>query len=864
VLPGPEFLHLGCVPHPAGPSDAFVRTRGREGFREKDRLFLMSIRKAPEGPFPYPTTADWAENLYEAIFNTCATEGVAPVPRRAVLEALAPALGRGEAKRVVERRRDGGRYLRPTAYRVEARDTDDALLLLRVELHGAATLPWPLNDRTRSDWLHPTPENLVRLEELVDQQREVAARTLARARAREAQRRLAVTAPLAEKDAAVAAVRAAESEFTRAEKELALREKALGGRRPLPTVRAVIEDGVPLAALSTELVRSDVAGALQQYAVDKLRERGRLRSYDLIESLVHEGQRDSTVVVLQQVPMTGGDGSVVSPWRGFHVTGNNRGDARLQAYGLEAQQMLTGVPQAVLRLPDEEENRRLVLVGLGEILRRISTLFNIAYASPGHVLEERAERTQLIAQVPARVVVGARTPERLEESLRQLNVHDHLRGQLDYDNEDRGLGLWSTLVKAYQAKGLLGELLAKEVAQDRIAASTLDVDAVADALVGARALDVLAVLLSPGDEVSPMTLRDVAIRCATVMLFPPVPPRPEGLPPRAHMPTGRYWPVVRAALQEAPWSQSNGPKAERRTEVWTAVVAQHFVNRGNLLAAKSAFSARNVQYGVRPDPRSLASLLAACRQGDAEAWETLVRRHLLPGLINAPEEFITSGQGSEKGADRKGVRRPPSNAVLALVNAYTSPPEGVTRDLLCAFAESVLHAPDATTGVDGRAPGTFWAPDAHGHPRENTLADKAWFDATFPKTSASGGKDTSVPPSDGSDADSDEDTVEESSEISIEVEEEIPEDALTRMTRLRSTLTTQVDISADTVATAAEQIERLLEHLQDAVRSRKEAGAEEEPPNVQKLYVKEIADIKEQWTKTAALLDQAGAAVWEL
>ena len=57
----------------------------------------MSSRKAPEGPFPYPTTAEWAENLYEAIANTCAAEGFAPAPRPAVIEGLAPALGRGEA-----------------------------------------------------------------------------------------------------------------------------------------------------------------------------------------------------------------------------------------------------------------------------------------------------------------------------------------------------------------------------------------------------------------------------------------------------------------------------------------------------------------------------------------------------------------------------------------------------------------------------------------------------------------------------------------------------------------------------------------------------------------------------------------------
>nr|WP_257101877.1 hypothetical protein [Streptomyces sp. alain-838] len=826
----------------------------------------MSV-KAPGGPFPSPTHPDWAENLYEAITNTCAVEGMAPLPRQAVLEALAPALGRGEAKRVIERRRSGGeRFLRATAYQVEARGTEGALLLLRVELHGAGTLPWPLNDRTRSDWLHPTPENLARFEELVDQEKLVAGRKDAVVRAKEAQRRLTVAAPLAEKDAVEAAVRHAESEYARAEKDFWLKEQALGGRRPLPTVSAVVEDGVPLAALSTEPVRSEMAGALQQYAVDRLRRRGQRRSYDLVESMVHEGQRDSTVVVLQQVPMTGPDGTLATPWRGFQVTGNNRADARLQVYGLDARQMLTGVPQSALRLPGEEENRRLVLVGLGEILRRISTLLNTAYADAGHELEEQAERAQRIAQVPARVVVGARTPERLEESLRQLNVHDHLRGQLDYDDEDRGLGLWSTLVKAYQAKGLLAELLAKEVAQDRVPAASLDADAIADALVGARALDVLTVLLPPGDKVSPMTLRDVAVRCATVMLFPPVPPRPDNLPPRAHMPTGRYWPVVRAALQEASWAVSSTAKTERRTQVWAAVVAQHFAAHGNLLATRGLFTSLNVQYGVRPDARSLASLLSACRQGDAGAWEVLVRRHLLPGLVNAPLPFITAGQGSEKGADRKGVRRTPVNAVLALVNAYTSPPPGVTRELLVAFAEEVLHAPDAGFGVPGQAPGTFWAPDAQGFPQEGRLADKAWFDATFPKTSAPKGKARGKggQPADGSDSGTDEDTADESGEDTVETEEEIPEDALARMTRLRSTLAIQIENSDNSVATAVELAERLLSHIQDAVQAREEAGTGQEPAEVQKSYVKDITGIKEQLTKLSGLLDKAGVAVWEL
>ncbi|MFF9186423.1 hypothetical protein [Streptomyces misionensis] len=820
----------------------------------------MSTRMGPEGPFPYPTTTEWAEHLYEAIANTCAAEGFAPVPRQAVLEGLAPALGQGEAKRVIERRRDG-RVLRATAYHVEQRGTDGALLLLNVALHGAATLPWANNDRTRSEWLHPSPENLARMEELVDQQRAVAEWTVAWERAKGAQRALAPTAPRAEKDAVLAAVKNAEDELARAQRELKAREQALGSRRPLPVVRAVTEDGTPLAALTTEEVRVEVAVEVQRYAVEMLQRRARLRSYDLVESLVQEGQRESTVVVLQRTPVIGRDGTRRYIWRGRQVTGNNRADGRLLVFAVVAHQLLTGVPQYLLRLEGEEENRRLVLLGLGEILRRISTLLNAEYAEPDRDPEGRAERALRIAQVPARVVVGARTPERLEESLRQLNVHDHLRGQLNYGDMDRSLGLWSTLVKVYQAKDVLGELLAKEVAQGRVRAGDLDEDAIADALVGARALDELAVLLPPGDEVSPLTLRDVAVRCATVMLFPPVPPRPENLPPRAHMPTGRYWPVVRTALQEASWAQSSTARTDRRTDVWAAVVAQHFANRGNPLAARGLFTARDVKYGVSPDARSLASLLTACREGDAEAWEVLVRRHLVPGLVNAPEPFVTAGQGSEKGADRKGVRRTPANAVQALVNAYSTPPEGVTRELLIAFAEAVLRAPESPGGA-GLVPGTFWAPDAHGNQREGTLADKGWYDTTFPKIASSRKRKSSEPPVDSPDDESDQG--EESGAPTEELDEEIPEDAVTRMTRLRSVLTSMVGSSADAVATAAEQIGLLLATVEDAVRAREEAGAEEEPAEVQKSYVKELRELKKQCGQIIEQLDSATVEVTSL
>lgn len=818
----------------------------------------MSAQETPEGPFPSPTNSTWAENLYEAIFNTCMAEGFAPVPRQAVLEALAPALGRNEAKRVIERRR-GSRFLRHTAYHVEQSGTDGALLVLKVELHGAATLPWVINDRTRSAWLQPSAENQEHLEELVDQQRLVAAWTVGVERAKAALRALASTATPAEEEAAVAAVEAAEEELERAQEGLEACEQALGKRRPLPVVHAVTEDGTPLAALTTEEVRAEVAAEVQRYAVEMLRRRARQRPYDLAESLVQEGQRDSTVVVLQRTPVIDRDGTRRYVWRGQQATGANRADARLETFGVSAQQLLTGVPQAVLRLPGEEENRRMVVRGLGEILRRISALLNAEYAKPDRDPEGRAQRAVRIAQVPARVVVGAAKPERLEESLRQLNVHEHLRGQLDYEDMDRSLGLWSTLVKAYQAAGLLGDLLAQEVAQGRIAAGELDENAIADALVGAHALDELKVLLSPGDEVSRMTLRDVAIRCATVMVFPPVPPRPENLAPRAPMPPGRYWPVVRATLQEASWSQENGARAKRRTEIWAAVVAQHFLRPGPLAAAEGLFGKAQVQFGVRPDGRSLASLLTACRQGDAAAWETLVRRHLVPGMISGAEPFITPNEGSFKAADRKGVRRAPSNAVQSLVDAYTSPPQGVTRELLLAFAEEILCAPDAGFGVPGQAPGTFWAPDPLGNPREGVLADKEWFDNLFPLTSFRKGERQKPPADDATGAGG-----AESGGDTVELAEEIPERPQARMTRLRAELASAVSSSTVSAAAVAEEIARLLATVKDAVRAREDAGGEKEPADVRALYVEDFNNIKAEAAKIPPLLDAATLAVMSL
>lgn len=811
--------------------------------------------------FSYPTAGDWPQHLVEAIVNTCREEGVVPAPRDAILEALAPMLIAGEAKRIIERRRDG-RYLKATAYHIEGRKADNPVLLLTARIHGAATLPWPLNDRTRNDWLHPSDSNLARLDDVVAAARAVTTATEKVRRVKNAQRKLGPSAPLAEKEAAVSALAAAELELKNATEHSQACEAALGRRRPLPVVHAATEDGSPVAALTTAVTSPAAAAEIQRYAVAQLEKRGGQRPYDLVESLIQEGQRESTIVVLQLTELASTDGDYHT-WRGFQVTGNNRAYARLTGvFGINPADLLIGVPQRLIALPGEGENTYTRIISLAEILRRVSTIFNAEYDDPDRDPEGRAARAARLADVEARVVVGVQDPAHLEAALRDLNVHEHLRGQLAYDDEDRALGLWSTVVKAYQSAGRLAAALAADITKGRLSAAELDEAGIADALVGAGPLDPLAALLTPGEPATSRSLRDMAIRCTTTLMFPAV-KAPAERKSYERVDTGPDWPIVRRTLQEASWSQQNGPKAVRRTEVWAAVVAQHFVHRGNLLAMRGAFGARDVQYGVSADARSLTNLINACRNGNKGAWETLVQRHLLPGLVNAPEPFVTSGQGSEAGTARKGVRRTPASAVDALVHAYQEPNAKVSRDLLIAFAINVLEAPEATVGVTEK-PGTFWAPGLDGHPRPGVLADKTWFDMTFPPPTGAknGGGHTGGGTHDQGDDDGD--GTESGTPDTITTEDEIVEDAHTRMVRLRA----EIPVKLRTVSGVADQLtvdlEELVEVITEAATARVEAGAIEVPVDVQKAHTDELKVIKAKITEAGAVLAEAIVAVTDL
>ncbi|HEY8986937.1 MAG TPA: hypothetical protein VIU15_46130, partial [Streptomyces sp.] len=713
------------------------------------------VAKRPDGIFPRIGTETWGRNLADAVENTCAEYGVVPPPRQAITEGLATALPDTEIKNLIASR-NSKKVLKPSAYRL-VQSGEEQVLLLMCDVHGAAVVPWDLNDRTVNCWSPPTPQASQRVRDLIaaDLALHEARKTARTAeKERESCRRAAGDDPYATQ-----ALAAAQQKHEDADRRVAELESerqallsALGGRRPRPVVRAAQEDGEPKSALALAEQPYDVAVHMQRYAAENLERAGKTRGYDLAESLVDAGQLSKGMNVLQQWQITHPDGTVSKLWRLTAVTGNNRALARLDVFRVRPEHLVTGMPQSLLPMPKgKKSDPNLLLLSQREILNRLSDRFNEAAARPETEATDPSIRAGKIATVSAEIVIGCTKPAALEHVLRTLNVNDHLRGIQPYDEDARLIALFATLVDAYARESLLADALA-EAFPDARAADLLDLIGVRDALTANGPLDPLVPLVPAGDDVSPAVLRDIAVRAITALVFPGIPPEaPRPTNARTVRDTGRFWPIVRGTLQEPAWSQTKAKTAEARTRLWSAAIAQLFLHRGNILSALGFFGVPETAKGAGQDPRSLKTLLLAAEADDATAWTALVQR-MAPALIHAPQPFITPGQGSEAGDTRKGVRRTPKSALAALTLAYTATNRpGTSRALLLAFAKAVLEHPDATQppqAQDGtplvcygeqhwtedRTPittGMVIAPDTEGRPTPY-VADKAWFDEIFP------------------------------------------------------------------------------------------------------------------------------------
>ncbi|MEU5511463.1 hypothetical protein [Streptomyces fungicidicus] len=838
------------------------------------------VAKRPDGIFPRIGTDTYGGRLADAIENTCVEHGVVPPPRQAITEGLATALPDTEIKGLIASR-NNKKVLKPSAYRL-VQAGDEQVLLLMCDVHGAAVVPWDLNDRTVNCWSPPAAEASQRVKDLIAAElalHEARKTEKTAEKERESCRRAAGDDTYAAQALAAATQKHedAERRVRELEDERQALLTALGGRRPRPVVRAAEEDGEPKAALALAEQPYEVAVHMQRYAAENLERAGKTRGYDLAESLVDAGQLSKGMNVLQQWQITRPDGTVSKLWRLAAVTGNNRALARLNIFRVRPEHLVTGMPQSLLPMPKgRKADPELLLLGQREILNRLSDRLNEAAAKPETEATDPSVRAGKIATVSAEIVIGCTKPAALEHVLRTLNVNDHLRGIQPYDEDARLIALFATLVDAYARESLLAEALA-EAFPDARGADLLDLVGVRDALTANGPLDPLVPLVPAGDDVSPTVLRDIAVRAITALVFPEIPPEaPKRTNARTVRDTGRFWPIVRGTLQEPAWSQTKAKTAEARTRLWSAAIAQLFLHRGNILSALGFFGVPETAKGAGQDPRSLKVLLLGAEAGDATAWAALVQR-MAPALIHAPQPFITAGQGSEAGDGRKGVRRTPKSALAALTVAYTATSApNTSRALLLAFAKAVLEHPDATQPpeadsgeplvcygerhwVEGRTPitaGMVIAPDIEGRPTRY-VADKAWFDETFPvelsrPAPGSPGSTTTSP------------TAGTSTDPTASVHGAPPTDPHDQLATLRRELPARVELVESGYQQAVDSAHTLMTDFEEAHRLRVQLGEDALPAEQRIEWMEKLTKARAAAQASVTTLEQVEALILQV
>ncbi|MFI8793901.1 hypothetical protein [Streptomyces sp. NPDC055105] len=830
--------------------------------------------------YPQIGTTAWGDRLADAIENTCADHGVVPPPREAILEGLAAALPDTEIKALIATQR-GRRVLKPTVCR-PAKAGDEQVLLLTCDVHGAAVVPWDLNDRTAVYWSSPAPEASRRVKDLVAAELALQDATKS-AKSAEKEREALRRAPGDDTYApqALAAATQKHQDAIRRVHDLESERhallSALGHRRPRPVVRAAQEDGHPMAALTLAEQPYAVAVHMQRYAADNLERAGKTRGYDLAESLVAGGQLSKGMNVLQQWQISHADGTVSKLWRMVAVTGNNRALARLSVFRVRPEHLVTGMPQSLVPMPkDKKDGPEPLLLSQREVLNRLSARLNRDGAKPETEATDPSLRAAKIATVSAEIVIGCTKPDALEHVLRALNVDDHLRGIQPYDEDARLIALFATLVDAYARESLLADALA-EAFPDARAADLLDLTGVRDALTVNGPLEPLEPLVPAGGDISPVVLRDVAVRAITALVFPGIPPEtPQKTNGRTARDTGRFWPVVRGTLQEPAWSQIRAKTAEARTRLWSAAVAQLFVHRGNILSALGLFGTAETKDGAGQDPRPLTELLLGAEAGDAAAWSALVQR-MAPALIHAPQPFITAGQGSEAGTGRKGVRRTPKSALAALTLAYTRGAPGVSRALLLAFAKAVLEHPDAprppkpddgTTLIcygeqhwaeaDRTAitEGMVVVPDTEGRPTRY-VADKAWFDELFPVDLGAPAPTTSVTSINASTAA--ENTADAGAPTTAHGEAAV--DPRDRLAALRRELPARVELVEGSYQKAVDAAYTLMTDFEEAHRLRVQLGEDPLPAEQRIEWMEKLSKARAAAQASVTTLEQVEALI---
>jgi len=455
-------------------------------------------------------------------------------------------------------------------------------------------------------------------------------------------------------------------------------------------------EGKPLPYLTTSLpVAANTLSSLIGVMEDALSDTDGARGYKLRDDIRAYGQNETTlhVPLLRVVDETDNAGAAAR--RVLDLTaikGANRTKARLGLFDLSTKEIVFGIDQNKLELPDPRPGVEYParIADPTVWVPAFATAMRTAYSNDRHPQHQAALDAARIATIPMEIIVGTADPQEFHNVVFDPNRADHRRPPLGYILAEKAASDLRAVLRDAKAKGWITESERAWLAGE------------GDDPNG-----------QPGeDTVSRRDRRDRA-------LFAAVFPSDKG---RAD--------AVRRVLGEPKRSYTNKDHVANRLRMVSAVAGEGYRHRWNPRVLDGLLSSTFLKgYEHLADlPEWSAALTAARTEPDVlDRFLTTRGIHWLAEnkIIDADRGSIgaqagahetDSEQQGETPADRQ-IRRSTINARKAM--------------LLQPTRTIALMQELAAAANEDRAPRTI---NTDNEPVDGTVATKHWFDTQFPKT----------------------------------------------------------------------------------------------------------------------------------
>lgn len=455
-------------------------------------------------------------------------------------------------------------------------------------------------------------------------------------------------------------------------------------------------DGKPLPYLTTSHpVPANTISSLIGVMEGALSDTDGARGYKLRDDIRAYGQNETTLHAPLLRVVDESDNAGAAARRVLDLTaikGANRTRARLDLYGLSTKEIVFGIEQSKLELPEPRQGVEYParIADPTVWVPAFATAMRTAYSDSRHPQHDVARDAAKIATVPMQIIVGTADPQEFHNVVFDPNRADHRRPPLGY-------------VLAEKAASDLRAVLRDAKAKDWITESER-------AWLAGEGNDPNG---QPGETM--VSRRDRRDRALFAAVFPSDKSRAD---------------AVRRVLGEPRRSYTNKDHVAHRLRMVSAVAGEGYRHRWNPRVLDGLLSSTFLKgYEGLTDLPEWSSALAAARTNPdvLESFLTTRGIHWLAEnkIIDADRGSIgaqagtyetDSEQQGETPADRQ-IRRSTINARKAM--------------LLQASRTIALMEELAAAANEDRAPRTIGTDN---QPIDDSVATKHWFDTQFPKT----------------------------------------------------------------------------------------------------------------------------------